>query len=196
MMNLVPDQTFDTPPACPSQTVGEPSRPGRRKRSAPDEFDELFNSRYDALVRSLAAGFGSRARAEEAVQEAFVRAYTRWRRVRHLEDPTGWVRRVAINLLVDETRRDGREERAMNRLAELEPSVETLAPDHGERDELFSALETLPQQQRLAVTLFYLDDLSVRDVAAAMSISEGAVKYHLHEGRSRLRSRYEQRDAS
>jgi RNA polymerase sigma-70 factor (ECF subfamily) len=42
----------------------------------------------------------------------------------------------------------------------------------------------LPQQQRLAIALFYLEDASVAEVAHAMSISEGAVKYHLNQGRT------------
>ena len=48
------------------------------------------------------------------------------------------------------------------------------------------ALRALPDRQRVAVALHYLADLSVADVAAAMGISEGAVKTHLHRARSQL----------
>ena len=68
-----------------------------------DDFDAFFLARYDSLTRSLAAAFGDREVAAEAVQEAFVRAYTRWRRVRRLDNPTAWVRRVAINLFTRPT---------------------------------------------------------------------------------------------
>jgi RNA polymerase sigma-70 factor (ECF subfamily) len=166
-------------------------------RDAPDDFDALFIAKYDALVRSLGAGFGNQSRAEEAVQEAFVRAYTRWRRVRRLEDPAGWVRRVALNLMLDGARRAAREERAVTRLGAQSSFVERSPADLYEPDRvLLESLERLPQQQRLAVTLFYLEDLSVQEVADAMSLSVGAVKYHLHEARNTLRARQIERDAS
>jgi RNA polymerase sigma-70 factor (ECF subfamily) len=48
-------------------------------------------------------------------------------------------------------------------------------------------LSQLPRQQRLALALFYVEELSVAEVAGAMRISEGTVKFHLHQGRERLR---------
>ena len=47
-------------------------------------------------------------------------------------------------------------------------------------------LAQLPQQQRIAAALFYVEDLSVREVATSMKLSEGAVKYHLHAARTAL----------
>jgi RNA polymerase sigma factor (sigma-70 family) len=96
-----------------------------------DDFDAFFLARYDSLIRSLAAAFGDRELAAEAVQEAFVRAFTRWRRVRKLDNPTAWVRRVAINLLRDQHRRRGRRDRAIERLAAMTP---THALDHDRDD--------------------------------------------------------------
>ena len=49
------------------------------------------------------------------------------------------------------------------------------------------ALADLPKQQRLSLALYYLEGLSVAETAAALELSEGAVKYHLHQGRERLR---------
>ncbi|MEO8693384.1 MAG: sigma-70 family RNA polymerase sigma factor [Acidimicrobiales bacterium] len=152
-----------------------------------DDFDAFFLSSYDRLTRSLAAAFGDRELAGEAVQEAFVRAYTRWRRVRRLDNPAAWVRRVAINLLRDQHRRRGRRDRAIARLAAMTPT-HTLDDDHAaEEGGVLGHLQSLPPQQRLAVALFYLEDASIADVAHAMSISEGAVKYHLNQGRTALR---------
>ena len=152
-----------------------------------DDFDAFFLSSYDSLTRSLAAAFGDRELASEAVQEAFVRAYTRWRRVRRLDNPAAWVRRVAINQLRDQHRRRGRRDRAIERLAAMTP-MHTVDPDHTtEPGGVLEHLQSLPPQQRLAVALFYLEDASVADVAHAMSISEGAVRYHLNQGRTSLR---------
>ena len=49
------------------------------------------------------------------------------------------------------------------------------------------AISRLPRQQRIAVSLFYVEQLSVREIATSMKLSEGAVKYHLHAGRAALR---------
>src|SRR5690606_14507213 len=93
-----------------------------------------------------------------------------------------WVRRVAINRLRDHARRAGRGARAVRRLAgpEAQPGTPHLA---GPAEHLGG----LPHPQRVAVSLHYVGGLAVADVAAAMGISEGAVKYHLHAGRERLR---------
>ena len=52
-------------------------------------------------------------------------------------------------------------------------------------------LATLPTQQRVAAALFYVEQLSVREIAETMKLSEGAVKYHLHAARTALRERLE-----
>ena len=48
-------------------------------------------------------------------------------------------------------------------------------------------LADLPRQQRLSMALFYVDNLSIAEVAATLGLSDGAVKFHLHQGRDRLR---------
>jgi hypothetical protein len=68
-------------------------------------FDDLFRALYDRLVRSLTVACGDREQAADAVQEAFVKAHVRWRRIGRYDDPIGWVRRVAINQLRDDHRR-------------------------------------------------------------------------------------------
>ena len=51
-----------------------------------------------------------------------------------------------------------------------------------------AAVRALPTQQQIAVSLFYVEQLSVREIAASMKLSEGAVKYHLYAGRGALRA--------
>ena len=149
-----------------------------------DDIEPLFRAHYERLVRSLALACGDRELAADAVQEAFVRAHAKWRTLRHYEDPVGWVRRVALNLLTDAHRRSARKRRAVARLA-AEP-VTVAAPR--EPDQLETLLASLPPQQRTAVALYYVDELSVAEVAAAMELAEGSVKSHLHDARRRLRA--------
>ena len=83
----------------------------------PADFDETFREHYGPMVRSLAAACGDREAAADAVQDAFTRAYTRWRRISRYDSPSGWIRHVALNRLRDHFRREERAGRARTRLA-------------------------------------------------------------------------------
>jgi RNA polymerase sigma-70 factor, ECF subfamily len=151
-----------------------------------DDVESVFRAHYGRLVRALTVAAGSRELANDAVQEAFVKAHLHWRRVRHYDDPVAWIRRVAINKLRDEHRRSRRKQAAVDRIGRRAATSEEPTAWHS--DEMSSWLATLPRQQRLALALFYVSELSVAEVAAALKISDGAVKYHLHQGRERLRT--------
>jgi RNA polymerase sigma-70 factor, ECF subfamily len=94
------------------------------------------------------------------------------------------VRRVAINHLRDDHRRTGRRLRALARLA----SRTTTAEHPAEPDEFDRLLAELPRQQRLATALYYVDGLSVAEIATALDIAQGSVKSHLFDARTRLRT--------
>lgn len=150
------------------------------------DIDELFRAHYARLVRSLTLVCGNRELAADAVQEAFVKAHLRWTRLRHYEDPVGWIRRVAINQLRDDHRRSTRKQRAMERLAAHTTVGFEDTHDHDDEG-LADLLATLPRQQRMCVAMFYVEGLSVAEIAATLGVSDGAVKFHLHQGRERLR---------
>jgi RNA polymerase sigma-70 factor (ECF subfamily) len=149
------------------------------------DFDETFREHYWPMVRSLTLACGDRDAAADAVQDAFTRAYVRWRRISRYDHPAGWIRHVALNRLRDHFRHETRGARVRERLARTaETHVDApVAPD----DELARAVARLPRQQRIAVSLFYVEQLSVREVATSMKLSDGAVKYHLHAGRAAMR---------
>lgn len=143
--------------------------------------EELFDHEFARLVRALGVAFDAES-AADAVQEAFIAADKRWRRVSALDDPAGWVRRVALNRL-----RNGRRNRL--RREEILAGVRPVA-DEDLTDALLDlrrAVAALPERMRLAVCLHYLAGLSVDEVAAAMDVSSGTVKSTLHDGRARLR---------
>ena len=148
--------------------------------------DSMFRAHYGRLVRALTLVSGDPEIAADAVQEAFVKAHLHWRRIQNYDDPVGWIRRVAINGLRDDHRRQTRKGIALSRLAG-QPQAEEVA-QYGFDSDLRSALGKLPRQQRIAMALFYVDELSVAEVARALQVSEGAVKSYLHQGRARLRS--------
>ena len=147
-------------------------------------IEELFRAHYARLVRALAVVSGSQESAADAVQEAFVKAHLHWRRIQRYDDPVGWIRRVAINRLHDDHRRLGRRQRAMDRMKSLQQQD---VVEWSDGHDVATLLRGLPRQQRLCLALHYVEGLDVAEVADALGISAGAVKFHLHQGRERLR---------
>lgn len=147
------------------------------------DFDTFFRQHHAPLVRTLTAVCGSREEAADAVQDAFVKAHARWDSVSRMDEPAAWVRRVAINKVRDVYRREEVGRRVRLKLVRDDRPVPPPEPPSG----LAQAMASLPKQQRVAMALFYVHELSVAEVAAAMELSAGAVKFHLHEGRKRLR---------
>lgn len=155
-------------------------------------LEAIFRADYRRLVRGLAAAAGSPDLAADAVQEAFVQAHLHWRRVRRYDDPSGWIRRVAVNRILNQRRGRARQEAALSRLA---PAPEGAPEWPGTDPDVAAVLAGLPLRQRTAVALRYLADLPVAEVARAMDISEGAVKAHVHRARAHVAARLEaQRD--
>ena len=102
-----------------------------------DVFAEFYAARKDACLRALVAGGTDRAAAEEAVAEAFARAWASWPKVSRHPAPSAWVIRTAMNHHVSRWRR-------MRREVALTPEVAAgaaeWAVDHAERDDLLRAV--------------------------------------------------------
>jgi RNA polymerase sigma-70 factor (ECF subfamily) len=154
---------------------------------APDEaalesFETFFRREHPRLLTLAVALVGDREVARELVQEALLRAFGSWPTVSQLERPGGWTRRVLVNLCHDVHRRRGREQRALERSvvdATMEAS-EAYSPD------FWDAVRLLPRLQRSVVALYYVDDLSVAEVASVLNISTGSVKTSLSRARTNL----------
>lgn len=170
----------------PIDTATESTGDDDWPRAATD-FETSFREHYEQMVRSLAVACGDREVAADAVQDAFIRAYARWRRIGRYDDPMGWVRHVALNRLRDHFRRAERGRRAVGRLGTRDATVVDPPEPPAEDTGVLDAVAELPRQQRIAVALFYVEQLTVKEVASAMGLSEGAVKYHLHTARNTLR---------
>ena len=143
------------------------------------EFDEFYARSRDRLAVQLAALTGDPAEAVDHLQEAYIRAWARWSYVGGLDDPEGWVRRVARNLAVSRWRRA---RRVVLRAAPAETAIRW---DDDQRD-VVEALRTLPRAQREAIVLHHLVGLSVEEVAAELDAPAGTVKSWLSRGRRHL----------
>jgi RNA polymerase sigma-70 factor, ECF subfamily len=149
----------------------------RRGRS----FDDFYRTEYPRLLRVLSAADLS---AADSLQEAFTKAAAAWPRVSQYDEPAAWVRRVAVHEMLNERRSTRRRAAAVETLSVVSG---TEAVDRDQLLDLAVAIDSLPAQQRIALTLFYLGGLTSAQTADAMGISGGAVRFHLHQARIGLR---------
>jgi RNA polymerase sigma-70 factor (ECF subfamily) len=150
-----------------------------------DEFEQFFLAQYEAVLQVLVLITGDRERATDATQEAFIKAYARWSKIRHYESPAAWVRRVAINASHDSYRSDRRRRK---REETVPVDDETSTIDRYASDTMATdLLRDLPTRQREVATLFYVDDRTVAEIAVILRLNEGTVKYHLSHARDGLR---------
>jgi RNA polymerase sigma-70 factor (ECF subfamily) len=162
--------------SAPPAPLGVPEESARLAT----DFATFYAATFAALCGQLYVHTGDLTEAQDVVQEAFTRAYTRWRTVRTYDDPVAWVRKVAWNLAISRWRR-------LRRSAQLGYADRSSLPEPtGDRVDLHKALARLPVRQRQAVVLHYLVDLSVSEIAAVTGAAEGTVKSWLHRARTSL----------
>lgn len=142
-------------------------------------FEQIFRSDYPSVVRVISPIVGSVEDAEAVTQDAFVKAYSSWKRVGSYDRPGAWIRRVAIRDAVRFVER--RRRRTPMPAVESESSDSTV----GALD-LDGALRRLSPKQRACVVLHYLADWPVAEVADAVGCSEATVRVHLHRARGAL----------
>ncbi len=147
------------------------------------EFDALYDASHARLVHQIHAMTGDRDGAEESVQEAFARAWARRRTFAEVHNPEAWLRTVAYRLAVSRWRSLSRSRRTADRA--LEPEPFTPGPDEN-HVALMAALDRLPSDQRRALVLHHVCDLSVAQVADEVGAPVGTVKARLSRGRTTL----------
>jgi RNA polymerase sigma-70 factor (ECF subfamily) len=151
------------------------------------DFESFTREHYPTVVRTLALAIGDPRAAEDAAQEAFTKASLRWRRVQRMERPAGWVYVVALN--------------SARRALKHRPNVATptaATPDQVDhvdhatnvtnRLTVHDALGGLAPQQRAAIVLRYLSDLSVADTARALGVTESTIKSATRDALVNLRA--------
>jgi RNA polymerase sigma-70 factor (ECF subfamily) len=157
-----------------------------------DQLADWLEEGYVASFRTACLILGNRADAEEAVQDAFLRAWRFRDSLSGVPSIRPWLYRVVVNACYSKLRREipHRDRRAADEaLAEL--AGESVAPDtraeqHEAAETVLAALQRLPVALRVPVVLRYYADLSERDIALAIGRRPGTVKSRLHEARRRL----------
>jgi RNA polymerase sigma-70 factor (ECF subfamily) len=146
------------------------------------DFASFYAAQLPRVVAHVYAMGGDFAEAEEAAQEAFVRAWSRWKTLSGYADPAAWTVLVAQRIAVSRWRR---RQVARRYLLRHPPTPESEGPGP-ESVALIAALRRLPVEYQRVLVLHHLADLSVADIAVNERSSEGAIKARLARARTAL----------
>ena len=152
-------------------------------------FDLLVNRH---MKRAFAVAYrllGQREDAEDLVQEAFIAALEKIDTFQSGRAFAPWFYRILVNRGLN-----ARKSRSLRRMEELPTDISDHAhsplreAERSElRDQLGIALATLPPRQRAVVELFEVEGFSSLEIAEIMELSDGTVRWHLHQARGKLR---------
>jgi RNA polymerase sigma-70 factor (ECF subfamily) len=166
---------------------------GRLADDLDSAFPALVLEQQDRLFTIAARFLGNRSDAEEAAQDAFVRAYRALagyqpERIRDLR-LRPWLATIVVNVCRNRTRvrRVATTELAFDPAAE--PAKDPFAARHA-RDVWADLLAELPPAQRIAIVLRHVDGLSYPEMAEALDRPEGTLKAQVHRGLAALRTAF------
>lgn len=138
------------------------------------DFADFVTARWASLFRLAYLLAASRAGAEDLLQTTLEKAYMNWGRIRRLEHPEAYVRRMLATTLVSSRRRAWTHELPTDLLPEApEDSEET---DTVNRWMLWPLVCALPERQRAVIVLRYYEDLTEAQIAEALGCAPGTVK--------------------
>lgn len=152
------------------------------------EYEEYVRGRLPRLHRAAYLLCGDAHRADDIVQAALTALYLNWRKAAAADNVDGFVHRILVRRYLDDRRLRWSQVR-LGDVAARTVTVPAGDRDVDDRDELVTALRSLPKGQRAVLVLRFLTDLSVEDTARALDCSVGNVKSQSARGLATLRTR-------
>ncbi len=151
-----------------------------------ERFISLVRAQQEPLRRFLLALCGGDAAlADDIAQDALVRAYVASGSFLGLSKFSTWLFRIAYNCYIDHCRKARPDQTSLEDAVAL-PASET--SDASFRyQQLYQALERIPEKEKAAIALFYFEDKSIKEISAILNMPQGTVKYQLSMGRNHLK---------
>jgi RNA polymerase sigma-70 factor (sigma-E family) len=175
-----------------SERIDRATRGDHDERNVWGDRDEcvarLFDEHYRGLCRLAGLLLNDSAAAEEIVQEAFLRTFSSWWRVRHPERAQWYLRTSVVNLCRSKLRRRYSEDRG-NRVSWYDEERKSGIDATDLSDDVVMLVELvrqLPPRQREAVVLRYYEDLPEVEIARVLGCAVGTIKSQLSKARATL----------
>jgi RNA polymerase sigma-70 factor (sigma-E family) len=152
-----------------------------------EEFDAFMTASWTSLYRTAVLMTGDAHLAEDLLQNTMGKVYKAWSRVSRVEHPRSYARTILANEVSSWWRK-----RSSSEVPMASRPDDTSTPGHDDRiveaAMVWQALQRLTARQRAVMVLRYYEDLNGAEIAAALGISEGAVKAHAHSALRSLES--------
>lgn len=150
-----------------------------------ETFTALVESTQKALRRFLVAlCCGDSQLADDLAQEAYIKAYLSCDTLSDMTKFKSWLFKIAYTTFISHKRS---EKTAYG----YDDAADVISDDRSDSSfryqELYAALNGLPDKERTAVLLFYMENYSIKEIAELVGASQSAVKQHLSRGRNHLR---------
>jgi RNA polymerase sigma-70 factor (ECF subfamily) len=151
-----------------------------------ERFISLVREQQEPLRRFLLAlCSGNAALADDIAQDALVRAYVASGSFLGLSKFSTWLFRIAYNCYIDNCRKVKADTVPVDEAAAIASGD---ASDKAFRyQQLYRALDQLPEKEKAAIALFYFEDRSIKEISAILGMPSGTVKYQLSMGRQHLK---------
>lgn len=163
-------------------------------------FESAVRDNYELMFRTAMGFVHSREDAEDIAQEVFLKAYRHWDSFRGEAEISTWLYRIAVNLSINFVKREKRRKTIRQGESMLKNLFNIAGNDKNPRQQLESeetdnavraAIDSLPEKQRTAFILSRYDELSQKETARIMQITEGAVEQLLQRAKKNLRKKLE-----
>jgi RNA polymerase sigma-70 factor, ECF subfamily len=167
----------------PLRAVTSEAEDGSERPVAHDSFEAFFEAERSRLFGALVVITGSRAEAEEILQDAFLKVWERWDRVARMEEPVGFLYRTAMNLFRKRLRRAAV---AVRKTVHLFPRGDELE-DVEARDEAVRLLQRLTPRERAAIVVTAYLGYSSEEAGELLGIRATTVRVLTNRARATLR---------
>ncbi len=154
-----------------------------------ERFVEAYDRHADAIYRHCYFRVYSREKAEDLVQETFLKTWAYLSEGAQVDNLRAFLYRVANNLIIDDSRR--RKEQSLEEVLESAPALEPSAAPRLESEALFrevlEALDRLDAEDKEVVVLRYVDDLDPKEIAGILGITANNASVRLHRALEKLK---------
>ena len=175
---------------APGLSLGDDRLLVEAAKKDPSRFAELYELNFARVYAYIARRVGDRDVAQDLTSDVFHKALAsiqsfEWRGVPF----AGWLLRIAANMIVDRSKRSGREVSGQDDLPE--PATQPNLVEIDREGRLFRLVEQLPADQRRVIGMRFAEEKSIREIATELGRSEGAVKQLQFRALQNLRARME-----
>jgi RNA polymerase sigma factor (sigma-70 family) len=194
---LMSDRTSDrgstirSQAAIPRAESHDVERPDRTPGADRDAFEQFVADHYASVRRLVFRLLGWRDGGEDVVQEVFLAAWAGWRRLRRETSAEFWLKRIAVNKCRSRLRREAVRARWLRWIVRAPPEEPKTADDDSlageERAErVRRAINALGPRYREVTVLFYLEEMTVEQIAQLTNTRRNTVEVRLHRARRQL----------